>query len=575
MPARSAVVILGSVMRDALGFVLEEWEIWRQYTTYLIDPLPQPDEIALRLVRSGVTICSRIAGGAIFWKQNGLVASAQPVIEIEQNGIGTWSLPTGVATGMDPFILEGLHQSAWFEASEVKVFVAPGEFPAPYVRGFLGECVLQGNGRCFQVYPIVKIYMTGVVQVLIRIISPERSTPLDVFVREYWHASSHRFDNVLAPVGLVKARMRQDVDDQRVLPRASAWGRRRIRRQFSELLEDLTTESQSGDFSFELAPLFIKGVSPTLSASGKAVLSPSGPPEKGYTLSELAETITGAVAYSLGEPRTMRCRKPLRLGSHWIGRPHIYLTKHHDQRETAKENEEAHGAAFGCILAGVIADSKDQALHFLPESSRTFEDYGLYVIKQATLVVWAGSGLRKLASFADANRAHLIYEQHVLAEAMDYGYILHQKTLELALSAETTSQAFKAREDLIKLRRTLTSASPFGELQELLEAGWKEMGTDATRELASEALETRGQANELIENRRASKWRFLVTAIFGVLALLGIAGQVLKPLWKWRSWPLPSNPHLADLSMVAAALVLVGCVVLLAWICVIARRPHR
>jgi len=124
-------------------------------------------------------------------------------------------------------------------------------------------------------------------------------------------------------------------------------------------------------------------------------------------------------------------------------------------------------------------------------------------------------------------------------------------------------------------RRTHVTQPPEkpGRFKELLESGWKEMGTDETRELASEALETRGQANELIENRRASKWRFLVTSIFGVLALLGIAEQVLKPLWKWRSWPLPSNPHLADLSMVVAALVLVGCAVLLAWVCVIARRP--
>jgi hypothetical protein len=542
---------------------------------YFLDPLPPLDEVASRLVESEVAICARVARGALVWKQDGALSRVTPEVCPGQDGTrGTWSLPKELVEGLDPFVVEGLHQSAWFQLAEEKVFAAPGAFPGRHVRGFLGACMLTGGGREYLVYPTVKIHETGAIHVLMRIIAPPRATSLDTFVREYWRASSHQFDRALAPAGLVRTRMMRDVDDRALLPHVGPRKRRSIKERFCCLLDAETERSEIGGFAFDLTPLFVKGRHPTVSSGGEATFTLAGPAEAGYTLTDLAEAITGAVAYSIGrKPAAMVRREPLRLGNHWIARPHIYVAKHHDQKETASLNEAAHGSAFGCMLAGSIPDSAGQALEYLPKSRRHLEDYGLYVIKQATLLVWSGIGLRRQAAFEDANHAHLIYENHVVAEAMDCGYILHCRALELALSKGSTRETWAAQQALIRLQLSSAQASCFGELQVLLEEGWSQMGVGAIKQLTADALEIRRDASTLREQRRASRWRFAATTVLALLSLLGLAGQVITPLWKWLAWPLPSDPNASALSMVAVTLGLLALVVGLVWLCQRVR-PH-
>jgi hypothetical protein len=528
------------------GFVLQDWEIWRQYTTYFLDPPPSSDEIATSLVENGIVMCARTVGGTLIWEEEGRIETEETSIQAEPDGRHSWKLRTD--RKMDAFIVECLHQSAWFEVSESKVLVAPNQFPAPYVRGFVGECRFEGNEHLFSIYPVIKMYTTGVVQVLLRLVSPDRDVSLSEFIQEYRNANTFRFDNVWGPARLVKAVMSRDVDDKERFPHLIAWKRKQVKEAFGAFIDAKTQSVKGGDFTWNLAPLFLKGLTPTLSSSGEPAFLPTQSKELGYTISELAETLIANMAYALEKtPRFWRKRRALRRGDYWVGKPHIYVTKHHDQRETATENEAIHGSAFGCVLAGVISDTEEQALAFLPQSARSFQDFGWYVIREAILIVWSRAGLRKLSKYADANRGHLIYEQHVVAEALDYGYVLHRKVLELALGTRTALQAFQAQEELITLERTLGDASPFGELQGLLESGWQKMGMETLKRLIFDALEVRSQANLGRENRKTGVWRFTVTTTLSLLATLGVAHQVVGPLWRWTSWPLPSNADFADL----------------------------
>jgi len=70
---------------------------------------------------------------------------------------------------------------------------------------------------------------------------------------------------------------------------------------------------------------------------------------------------------------------------------------------------------------------------------------------------------------------------------------------------------------------------------------------ETLRRLISDALEVRRQANLARENWKTGVWRFAVTTTLGLLATLGVAHQVVGPLWRWRSWPLPLNANFADL----------------------------
>lgn len=485
---------------------------------------------------------------------------------MQPDGTGTWTLSKQLVKGLSPFVLEGLHQSAWFEASDRKIFVSPDQFPGSYVQGFIGGCTLEGEGRCFHIYPIIKIYKSGVLGVVLRMFSPDRDVDLTQYIREYRNAHMHQFDHVLAPIGFVKAVMRKDVDNEERPPVVSWWNRGRIKRTFSTLIDQVACDMKDGDFSFKVAPLFARGITPSLSKSKKAAFLPTASQERGYTMGEVAAAVISTVAYALGRQGRFTGRRiPLTRGSYWIGRPQIYITRHSNQQETASEDRESHGVAMGCILAGVMADSEQQALAFLPQSARSFEDYGLYVTREATLVAWSKTGLRRAAKFADANSGHLVYEQHAVVEAMDYGYVMRRRALELALSARTLEQALQAQQELVEQERMLGDASPFGELQSLLRIGWERMGMNDLRTLITEALQIRSQSAAAQETHRTQGLRFLIMVVLGWFAAVGIADQFVKPLWKWRSCPLPTDPNLASLVTWATASCLVVLVILVVW----------
>jgi len=554
LPTSHSTAILVNDVTAARGFALEEWESWHQYTTYFLEPVLALDAAALRLVESGIVVCAWTGRGKLVWRTAEGVKSTAAGLSALAGGTQVLSIRTDAS--VDPFVFECARQAAWFTASEEKVFNASSQPLAPCVRGFVGECRFESSGRMLTVYPMVKLDATGVMQVVLRMISPDRDVPLDEFLREYRGANSLRFDAVFAPAGLVKAVMRRDVFSPELVGRPSRRRRRHIEAGFRSLVDDHTQTFAGGDFSFSLAPLYRKDLAPRISETGTPVLARVESDEPGYMFREFAGTLVASTAHTLsGRANPLAAKRRRTLGEFWMGRPHIYVTRHQDQKKTAEENERSHGVAFGCLLAGVVCDTDRLALAFLPRSARLFQDFGWYVSRQATLMVWANTGLRQLSERADLNRGHLIYEQHAVAEALDRGYILHRRALQLALGARTTSEALRTQEDLIRHEQALEDATPYGELQDLLRLGWRAMGTKALRHLTDEAFEVRYRRNLLQEERRTGRWRWTIPTVLGFLASLGFSQQVLQPLWKWRAWPLPSDPHLADLVLVLATVV--------------------
>ena len=154
-----STAILATNMCTMNDFVLQDWEIWRQYTTYFLDPPPSTDEIATSLVENGTVICARTVGRTLSWEEEGQIETEETSIQAQPDGRHSWKLRTD--RKMSAFIVECLHQSAWFEASESKVLVAPDQFPASYVRGFVGEFRFEGSGHLFSIYPVIKMYTEG------------------------------------------------------------------------------------------------------------------------------------------------------------------------------------------------------------------------------------------------------------------------------------------------------------------------------------------------------------------------------------------------------------------------------
>jgi len=461
------------------------------------------------------------------------------VPHIEARGDGLGELDMRTVPQMNAFALEGLYQSAWFEASETKLLSSDVVAPASYVRGHVGLCRIQGEGFMLDVYPVLKVYSTGVVQVAFRMIAPEEQEfSVEDFVHGPRNLARQELVNVQIPESLLKANAQSEANCNKTA-KLKRRTRKKLASSIPKFIEQHAVEVDTGSFAFRLAPLFSKGLSIAMSKEGQVAFRPAPPLQAGFSLNELSETILTATSYALGRAKTPKkpC-SPLKRGGYWRGKPNIYITKHTEQQELAKDNQDMHGRAFGDIMSGVICDSERQARSFLPESSRSFSDFGWYIAQEAVLIVWAASGLKMLEARKNVNRGHLVYEQHAVSEILDYGYALHRKALELAGRTETPEEAYKAQEALIGLKQTLQHASPYGEIQHLLRTGWDNAGVDSVYDMVTETLRIRGQRSVERQHRTTTSWTHLVTTTLGVLAALGISGQVVKPLWTLLKWPL-------------------------------------
>ena len=537
-------------MSSSDELILQEWEIWHQYTTYVLDHPIDTQLAAASLTCDGIARCARVFGGKFHWAEGGETREASPIISIGRNGMGELDLRT--VPRMDPYALEGLYQSSWFEASEAKLLTSDILAPASYTRAFMGICRLVDQEGSFDLYPLIKVYSTGILQVTFRMMCPSGGgIPIHEFIHTYRDLARREFDHVLIPASLLENHAKHYLTSSRGTVsrglRRKAWG------SLPQYIAQHSESIDTGEFQFEVAPLFCRGLRVGLSDAGQLTMLPAQGSEPSYVLEELAEVILSATSRALARSRWMnRAGHENRLGDFRLGKPHIYITAHSNQKWRASKNEEVHREEFGEIISGVICDSAQQAASFLPASSRSFDDFGWYVTQAALLQVWARYGLERWSRGAP-NRADLIYEQHAVAEALDYGYLLHCRALELASRTATSKQAYAAHEDLIHLRQRLNSPSRYGEIEDLLQSGWSAAGVDKLYGMVGEMLTLRRQQTTERESERATRWSHLVSTALGVLATLGIADQVVSPIWNWLNLPKLSVPAQQSLVQVGVS----------------------
>lgn len=210
--------------------MLREWELWHTYTSAYVATLPDLEIVARNLVKWGVADCAVTSDGSAFWYN----VPGAPIVGAEDNqvqeaasashsskraderaviGSGTVVLePTHnkemarihFPIGMSNWILEIIGSWAQTRLAELRLF-GESRLPPPYVWAQLGACSFVANdARRYQyvVYPVIKIFETGVVLVQFRMISPERPVHVDEYIRHYLNASLRPFRWVSVPPGI-------------------------------------------------------------------------------------------------------------------------------------------------------------------------------------------------------------------------------------------------------------------------------------------------------------------------------------------------------------------------------------
>lgn len=540
----------------AVVLIINEWEIWHTYTTHILVSCVDLDDLARRLVESDIALCSMLRDGRTYWRSESTVGSGMTSVCLEPHASYAEceiEIDVGCDAKLKGFAAEAWYQACYFRFCENRVFGEDLPLPLPYVRAFLGECNLISRAHPrskVHLYPILLVYESGVIVLELRTVSPESAMPLDEFISGGVNLFRQPFDQIEVPPGLTKLATRAYYHSCRSWPllyrAALLW----LERGHDEAVRRLTRSRKSGDFAFKLAPL-------------------SGDDNRTHEkLGTFAQTVFHTVAFLIGRPRhgiafLLRGQTSTpELGDFWSGRPHIHLTRFEGQRDTASENELAHGEAFGSILLRLVSPDAAVARNSLPRDARPFEDYSAYIESAATLWVWSKQGLERSRPWnVDANRGHLIYEHQAVAELLEYGYMLQRSLLERVEACRDTDEVISVRRALLDLQLQMSHASPFGELRDLLDFGWRQLGLPELRAQTEGALSLRETETREFENRLTTRVAQALTILFGLVAVPTLGEQVVQPLWELLEIQRPDNTALFTTIANVVALFGVGIVV--------------
>ena len=536
---------------------IQEWEIWHAYTTYLEPAVIDLDGSARRLVASGLAECAMLNDGRTYWRSNSAVCSGSTVIEVDSlGGRSTFrlDLDDGCKARPHGFALEAWGQASYFLISERRVLGDDTSLPAPYLRAYLGKCVLAPTledkaSSHLTLYPVLLAYGSGVLMVEFRMIGPKTATPLADFIAGGVNLFKYKFGHVEVSPGLAALATRayyQSVHKWNFIRRLQLM---RLQVGHDMAVKQRTTRQTDGDFFFDLVPF-----------SGTET----------DDLASIAATISHTAAFVIGRPRVglafllLGQRPLLLLGEFWTGRPHIHLVRFREQCNTASENEARHGSDFARILSRVPVLGDAEAKRMLPKDARLFQDYSAYITSASTLWVWSMDGLSEQEPWMDPNRGNLIYERQVLAELLEYGYMLHRSLYHRVEALSTTAEVIAVRRAILHLRLRMREASHSGEIRELLENGWNELGlTDLASEIDA-GLELRASETRSMEALRSTRVGWALAIVFGFVAVPTLADQVIQPIWKLTRFHIVADPSLTTVISDGIAVFMVLLVLIVA-----------
>jgi hypothetical protein len=139
--------------------------------------------------------------------------------------------------------------------------------------------------------------------------------------------------------------------------------------------------------------------------------------------------------------------------------------------------------------------------------------------------------------------------------------MLHRSLYHRVEKFTTTAEVISVRREILQLRLKMREASHSGEIRELLENGWKEMGLPDLISEIDAGLSLRSSETSSIEALRSTRVGWVLTIVFGFVAVPALADQVVQPLWKLTPFHQFSNPALTSVVADGIAMLLVLLVV--------------
>ncbi|HEY9623643.1 MAG TPA: hypothetical protein V6C78_25015 [Crinalium sp.] len=532
------------------SFYLEEWEIWYTFSTYLKAHINNLETVAKLLVESEIADCCVITSGETFCRTDNGIVSGKTVLELSgdlKKVSAEFKANSVEVADFTQYARETWLIGVQFLYGEARQISQGRELPTPHLRAFLQPIrLVKKEERITILYPVIVLYQSGVLLIELRMISPDNSVEISDFIRNYVNIQQYDYDFAIVPTAI--SVLAPEAYQYYSSPKINIFQRLDLlkKKKQKETLRTLSRKVESGDFEFEVAPLF--GT------------------ERKETITSIAQTLFTIVGFFIKSPISSiellikGIPKLPEIGEYWSGRPHIHLVRHSNQLYGSSRNEESNKEFFGRILARVPEANGNFSI-YLPPSSRKFEDYAAYITSAATLWIWSESGLENKEQWMDLNRGHLIYEHQVQVELLEYGFILYKSLIEKSKTLKEYSDILAIRRDLAELKSKMIETTPYGEVRDLLSKGWEQMNLEAMQSQISENLSILESEIKFIESRQGDNFRVFLT-ILGLIASASFAKSIVSPFWKALSLWLPSNENWAELFLVGISAMLIIFIVL-------------
>jgi hypothetical protein len=541
-------------VRQQDRFAPIEWEIWHTYSTYIDGPSIDLEGAAKTLIDTEIAECVVSSAGQVFWKAQGLVVDAAlSVIRDTDEGRLTFTCTTRSGESLLPagFALEALGQAVQFIAAAQRVLGPETPFSEKCLRVFLSKVVArfsesEESTADLNLYPVLVIYESGVFVLEFRMIGPIDEIDLERFISYGVNLPRLRVSEIRVGPGL--ARMATEAYHRSA--KVSIVNRFRFTSSqtlHNLAIKQLTAEETEGDgFTFKLSPW-----------SGET-----------QSFRDIAMSIFHTCAYLSSGPRRglaflLLGPKPAPdLGAFWSGRPHVHLIRFKAQKKTSQLNNRMNANAFYSILARTPSLARA-----LPQDLRYFEDYSAFITSSASLWAWSQDGVRAQQHHSDPNRANFIYERQLVMELLEYGYMLHRGFYHRVESLQATSQVMNLRRLILQLRLHMREVSHSGEIRDLLEEGWKQLGLPALVIEIDAGLALREAEIRSADSARATRVGWAIATVFGIVAVPALADQVVAPAWHLAKLKVYSSVDLMKLvyaGVATTAIIVLLSLVLLA-----------
>lgn len=280
------------------------------------------------------------------------------------------------------------------------------------------------------------------------------------------------------------------------------------------------------------------------------------------TLMSVASYVAGLLvsAPSGGLRRLLGRASTNAVGPYWHGRPHVHLIRFARQADSAAENEARFGNDFGAILARTH-EAWALGRHFLPNSTRRFDDFGEYLSGGA--ILWVHTTRSTEASeHPDLNRGGLLHAHQAKAELLEYGYALHRRLAHQAMSTEPELlDLLRTQRELADFEWAVQDTGTSGETRDSLAAGWNAFGIAQIRDTVAELLRVRQEVVAHADATVSSRWNAVLGVLATILAAPPLADYIVSPLWVHLYGSLPSGMLWSKLGPVGVAFGLVGAIV--------------